>query len=631
MLNFTKYSIFEIVPKNKLSILAFLFIAGVYAFAFNAFEMWKSGAKGGDPLGYYTYLPATFLYQDLVHLDQTNIARGKYLSRTFDENFYKNQQIVYEAETGAKVIKYTNGLAIMMAPFFGIAHFIAPYLEYPADGFSPIYVFFQYFSGFFYALWGLWLVRLILLRWFRDSLVALVLLLLALGTNLYFFTVYHSGMAHSTLFFLHALILHQTIALYENQRWRNTVILGLTLGLCILIRPVELIIIFIPLLWGIKNWKKVAFKERLDFLLQHQWKIATIIILTFCMAIPQFLYWYKLTGHFLFYSYGSEGFDFGNPKIIKGLFSYGNGWLAYTPMMYFALIGLFFLKRKDISVIPFLCFLVIHIYITYSWWCWYYINGFGSRPMVETYGLLSIPLAAYWVTIQKKQWVYYGSLFLASFFIYLNVFQTWQFYKGMLRSEASKLEFYISTIGKTELDYEDLILYDCGEWQPDSTQLVLKERLYFNDFETTDSLINVNPPIPYDGKAYKMGTPRKVILVKKSVKALGLKKGDYIKVNARAMKAAGGARMYSSSIVSIRFEQPNGKGLKTRRMRMDNQIANAENSFWGDYKGKKWGEIPFYSHTPSLPEDAVLEVFIQYGSPMPIYLDELSVEIWKEK
>ena len=128
-----------------------------------------------------------------------------------------------------------------------------------------------------------------------------------------------------------------------------------------------------------------------------------------------------------------------------------------------------------------------------------------------------------------------------------------------------------------------------------------------------------------------MGTPKKVILVKKTVKELGLKKGDYIKVNAWAMKWVGGARMYSSSLISIRFETPNRKGLKTRRMKMDNKIANPTHSFWGKYEGKVWSEIPFYVHVPRLPEDTVLEVFIQHGSPMDIYLDDLAVEVWKKK
>ncbi len=138
------------MPKNKLSILALLFIFGIYAFVFSSFEMWKTGAKGGDPLGYYSYLPATFLYQDLENLATTNVARGKYLPRKFSDNFYEEQFITNRTENGNQVIKYTCGLAITMTPFFGIAHFLAPYLDYPTDGFSPIYVFFQYLAGFFY-------------------------------------------------------------------------------------------------------------------------------------------------------------------------------------------------------------------------------------------------------------------------------------------------------------------------------------------------------------------------------------------------------------------------------------------------------------------------------------------------
>ena len=70
-----------------------------------------------------------------------------------------------------------------------------------------------------------------------------------------------------------------------------------------------------------------------------------IIFFAFLVWIPQLLYWKTVTGNYLFYSYADEGFFFLNPQILKGLFSYRNGWLIYSPVMFFALLGIPFLYR----------------------------------------------------------------------------------------------------------------------------------------------------------------------------------------------------------------------------------------------------------------------------------------------
>jgi hypothetical protein len=617
------------INKSKYSIIALFFILVIYSYAFYSFKMWETGAKGGDPLGYFTYLPATFIYQDLAQLDQTNIARGKYLNRPFDENYYEKIGAVTITETGNKVNKYTCGFPIMISPFFGIAHLLAPIFDYPQDGFAPIYIFFFYLAGFLYPLLGLILLRSILLRWFPDKIVALTLILIALGTNLYFFSVYHSSMTHATLFFLHVLALHQCILLYEKQKMINALILGWALGMVTLIRPVEIILALIPIVWGLKGFNKEAFIAHWNFLKEQRLKIAFVFLAAFICAIPQLVYCYQLSGQVLYYSYGNEGFNFSKPMIFKGLFSYSNGWLAYTPLMYFALIGIFFLPKKQ-HLYALLAFLPLHIYITYSWWCWYYINGYGSRPMVEVYGLMSLPLASFWLRISKKKILFYATLFLAFFFVYVNMLNTWQFYKGIIRTESTTFGYYLSMIGKTEMDYEDMILFDCGEFQPDSNNIHLHKRLYFNDFEKDNEPKYQKKHARFGKYSYLLDHhPKHFEVIRQSVSELDLKKGDYIKANLWARKEMGACPLYGSAILAIRFESKSKKGLKTRRIRLNNKIDN-HSSIWGNWRGNIWGEIPFHVHVPSLPPDAVLVVYLENRTKIPLDIDDFSVEIWRE-
>ncbi|MBK6283998.1 MAG: hypothetical protein IPF54_16290 [Draconibacterium sp.] len=68
--------------------------------------------------------------------------------------------------------------------------------------------------------------------------------------------------------------------------------------------------------------------------------------IAFIVWIPQMMYWYSITGHFFVNSYPDEQFFWGNPHFIDGLFSYRKGWLLYTPVMIFALLGIPFLFKK---------------------------------------------------------------------------------------------------------------------------------------------------------------------------------------------------------------------------------------------------------------------------------------------
>ena len=614
---------------QKRSFFTLVCIILAYVCSFFYYQMWQFGVKGGDPLGYYTYLPATLLYQDLSTLNHTNLARAQQFKKPILESFYEDNGLVQPQENGNRVLKYTCGLAITVAPFFIIAHIVAPVLGYVPNGFSPIYLFAFYLAGLFYALWGLYILRNILLRYFEDSMVAWVLLLIGLGTNLYFFAVYHSVMVHATLFFLHVLVLYQTILLYEQPTRAKSLLLGIALGLIILIRPIEIIVVFIPLLWGLPNLKKSTLAHRWQFLKEQKQLLQLIIATTFFFGLPQFLYWFTTTGSPVYYSYGEEGFNFLNPQIIKGLFSYANGWLAYTPMMYFALIGLFFLYKNKGIFYPVLFFLIAHIYIIYSWWCWNYINGFGSRPMVEAYGLLSFPLAYYWDRIQSIKPLWILSIGISFLFLFLNIFNTWQFSKGLMWSESAKLEYYISMIGKTSMDYEDLIVYDCGEFQPDTLQLSNYTTLYWNDFEKEHSIL------PTTKTHRKLGNqschltplPEKVELFRKQAADLPISKGQYLKASVWAMKETGSTNIYESSILAIRFEDKNGKGIKTRRIRLNNKIANPTNNFWGNWEGFIWDEIYFFSKIPRLPKEAEVVLYLENKTNTSIYVDALKLEV----
>lgn len=339
-----------------------------------------------DVKSYYAYLPAAFIYHDLS-LD------------FMSENPDKFNKWIWPIQTpiGKKSILTTMGLSVMYAPFFGIAHIVAKISpQFEADGYSLPYQYALAFSTYFYFLLGLFVLRKILLRYFNDNVTAFTLFSVAAGTNLFYYISYEACMSHGYNFVL------ITIFIYFLEKWtdkitlKHTIILGLLSGLIALIRPTNIIILILIPFWKVGSWRE--FTNRL-VLLFKKWQHVFIMAVFFVLVwSPQFAYWKFVSGQFFYFSYGErdDTFFWSNPQISKILFSYEKGWFVYTPLMLFAILGLITLKCRKIKLtIPILIYVFVMIYVLSSWWSWWYGGAFGQRSMVDFYGLMAIPLAAF--------------------------------------------------------------------------------------------------------------------------------------------------------------------------------------------------------------------------------------------
>jgi hypothetical protein len=170
---------------------------------------------------------------------------------------------------------------------------------------------------------------------------------------------------------------------------------------------------------------------------------------------PQLIYWKYVSGSFFFYGYGDEGFFFGDPEFIKGIFSYRKGWLVYTPVMAFSIVGMYFTwKGHRQFFYPVLVFIMLHMYISFSWWCWWYGGGFGQRIMVETYAILALPLAAFFEWLYRRHFaILIPMMLIVGFLVFLNQYQTKQYYWGSIHWDAmSKNAYWYSFLKKKPTD-----------------------------------------------------------------------------------------------------------------------------------------------------------------------------------
>jgi hypothetical protein len=335
--------------------------------------------------------------------------------------------------------------------------------DYDAGGYSIPYRIAMQFGVAFYLLIALFSFRSVLKRFFSEWVTALTILAIVVGTNMYYYSVIEATMSHSYSFLLFSIFLWLTMKWHDKPSWLTTIFIGLVLGVITLIRPTNILISLVFILWGVDSWK--AFKKRVAYFLKSYPKVLMMIFCFILVWIPQLIYWKVVTGDLFYYSYGGEeGFYFTHPHFLKGLFSWRKGWFLYTPLMAFAFVGFpFMLKRKNTksAFLPVSLYTFVNMWVIFSWWCWWYGGGLGNRAFVESYVVLAIPRASLlsYLLTRKKLVVKIATVFVLACLITHSIYQTKQYYFGAIHWDSMTKESYIDSMGrfKPSEDFSKLI------------------------------------------------------------------------------------------------------------------------------------------------------------------------------
>ena len=383
-----------------------------------------------DALGYYQYLPAVFIHDDIKRQDWLEPIDSTY-HVVGTGGLYQ----VMDLDNGNRATRYLCGVAEMQLPFFLIGHAAAGLLGYPQDGFSPPYQWAIAFSPVFYCILALFLLRLVLKRFFSDGTVALTLLLLVLATNAIQYISVDNAQSHGYLFALYALILWATIKWHAAPRIRHAVLVGATIGLATVARPTEAIMLLIPLLWNTGG--KAEAKAKWGQVSAHRSHIAWAVGAAFLMVLPQLIYWKVVTGSWVF-DVGSK-WDFLLPHF-RVLFGGEKGWFIYTPITVFFIAGLFLMRgrpwRKSVLV-----FTVLNLWIVIAWHDWHYGGSYSTRALVQSYPVLALPFAAVVERALATRWKYIF-LPLCAYLLAVNLFQIKQYNNGVLHYDRMNFAYY---------------------------------------------------------------------------------------------------------------------------------------------------------------------------------------------
>jgi hypothetical protein len=394
-----------------------------------------------DTVGYYWYLPQYFIYGGkITSLETVELLRQKY---DFCSHIYQFNQ---EAN-GLWVTRYTMGQSIFQFPFFIIAHLIAIFFGLKSDGFSNVYLFFQVIGSSFYFLTALYLLKELLIEYVSDKAVAISLLLLFFGTNV-FYNYTHQIWYCSThnYLFVGIVFLIYLFKLYSISPSASLArVIGLVCALIALTRPaassVLLLLVFPLLLNNNIKWDKYFLN---------------IFLGAIFPLMLQMLFWKSNTGEWVYLGYKNpaEGFATPGKYLIQNLFYFRKGWLVYTPVMVFALFGFYPLYKNNKSIFwTISSYFILNILIISSWTVWWWSESYGHRAMIESYAVLIFPLAFFTEKILKIKARF---IFLPIFFMLcvLNIFKVWQYSKGIINPSRMTKRYYLSTFLSTDFNPE---------------------------------------------------------------------------------------------------------------------------------------------------------------------------------
>jgi hypothetical protein len=211
-------------------------------------------------------------------------------------------------------------------------------------------------------------------------------------------------------------------------------------------------------------------------------------------------------------------FIFGSRFLWNNLFSFNHGWIIYSPVLIIPAIGFYFLaeKKKELFL-PLFLFCVLDL-LAES--CWNKLGNtpvFGQTAFVELYPLLAFPTAFFIDRILERgiifRWI---SVLIIFLFLFLNLFQIWQFQEGILPSSGTTSEIYGMVFCRTNLTKNEYWrILDVTNIDTDLSGILktmTRKRLVEYDFE------QANPPNPghlvlanskFGGKTLRMDTTLK--------------------------------------------------------------------------------------------------------------------------
>ena len=428
------------------------FLAIVAFLAFESYVAIYSQARAQAPIrsdgySYYVYLPSWLIYGDP---SLESVAR-----HCCGGTFPAFTAITRWRGTGRWLNPHPIGTAILMAPFFAVAHVVTRWSKLPADGFSFYYQHAAGLAGLSYLLAGLAVLRAVLVRHFPPAPTLAALTALTFGTNLFHYGTYDATFSHIYSFFLICALIALTERWWDRSSWGVSAALGAVAALVFLTRHTNAVFWVMVPLYGITNAGSVssdvlqgfraALRERGAALWERRTSLAIVVAVLALAIFPQLAIYKAVTGSWVTGPYGDldVGFRFDSPHLIGVLFSTEKGLFFWSPALLLAVAGLFTADGwARWWTVPAAIALTIETYLIASWSDWQFGGSYGHRAFTDSLGLLAIFMTAFLSRVAGRRRLVPVVAVCTSLAVMLSVFQMIQYWRGIVPIANTTWEQY---------------------------------------------------------------------------------------------------------------------------------------------------------------------------------------------
>jgi hypothetical protein len=353
----------------------------------------------GDGVGYYAFARAPLIEHSFDFQRDYQEANASFRGARLDEN--GQPKPVFRTLTGHLDNHFTVGPAILWAPFLMLAHagvLLARAMGSPvaADGFSAPYRVAMAFGTALYGFLGLLLATRIARKYVDERWAFLSAISIWWASSLPVYMYFNPSWSHAHSAFAVALFLwywHETREQRTTPQWCVlAVIAGLMLNvyyanaMLLLVLAVEALAQYVAAFRGPHGGPSGGQ------LLKRQLLFSVIVLLA---LFPTFVTRYVIYGGPFESGYiPLKNWAWRSPFFLAVLFSSNHGLFAWTPVVAFAIAGLFLFWRREPRVgAPFLAAaLGFYLFIT-CYPDWAGISSYGNRFFVSLTPLFIVGLS----------------------------------------------------------------------------------------------------------------------------------------------------------------------------------------------------------------------------------------------
>ncbi len=360
----------------------------------------------GDGVGYYAFARAPLIQHNLDFTEDYRHANESFRSPRFDES--GQLRSVFRTRTDHLENHFTVGPAILWTPFLLLTHIgvlVSRALgsSVTADGFSAPYRVTMALATAFYGFLGLLLAFRLARHYVEERWAFIATLSIWWASSLPVYMYFNPSWSHAHSAFAVALFLwywHETRSSRSLAQW---LILAVIAGLMLNVYYANAMLLAVLVVEALRHYF-LAFRPNAsaapnstpripELLLRHALFVAVLLV---CL-LPTFITRYLIYGSAFESGYISlRDWNWFSPRFLAVLFSSNHGLLSWTPILLFAIAGLFIFWRRQRRIgFPFLsAFFAFYLFIS-CYPDWAGISSYGNRFFVSLTPLFILGLAVF--------------------------------------------------------------------------------------------------------------------------------------------------------------------------------------------------------------------------------------------